>query len=144
MPNTWQGGFTAGVTITNTGSTAADGWTLRFSRPGDQRITNWWNADIEQDGAVVTPRNVGHNAAIAPGGNQAFGFRATYSGNNTAASDFLVDDWIDTGGQALGAQRLVEDTGATWLGVAVVVDALESNVVRRRLGVRSLIHHRDL
>lgn len=56
----------------------------------------------------------------------------------------LVDDWIDTGGQALGARRLVEDTGATWLGVAVVVDALESNMVRRRLGVRSLIHHRDL
>lgn len=91
VPNTWQGGFTAGVTITNTGSAAVDGWTLTFSLPGDQRITNWWNADIEQDGAVVTARNVGHNAAIAPGGNQAFGFQATYSGNNAAASDFTLN-----------------------------------------------------
>lgn len=56
----------------------------------------------------------------------------------------LVDDWIDTGGQALGAQLLVQELGATWLGVAVVVDALDSNEVRRRLNVRSLLHIRDL
>jgi adenine phosphoribosyltransferase len=56
----------------------------------------------------------------------------------------LVDDWIDTGGQALGVHRLVEAAGATWLGVATVVDALESNEVRRRLNVRSLLHMRDL
>jgi adenine phosphoribosyltransferase len=56
----------------------------------------------------------------------------------------LVDDWIDTGGQALGAQQLVTAAGATWLGAAVIVDALVEHRVRRALGVRSLLHERDL
>lgn len=56
----------------------------------------------------------------------------------------LVDDWVDTGGQALGTLSLVQDAKATWLGVAAVVDALSSNEVRRRLNVRSLVHLRDL
>jgi adenine phosphoribosyltransferase len=56
----------------------------------------------------------------------------------------LVDDWVDTGGQALGARRIVDEVGATWVGTAVIVDALESNAVRRELGVKSLLHHRDL
>ncbi|WP_091383561.1 phosphoribosyltransferase family protein [Actinokineospora alba] len=56
----------------------------------------------------------------------------------------LVDDWIDTGGQAMGARQLVLDVEATWVGVAVIVDALEGNEVRRRLGVRSLLRDRQL
>ncbi|WP_026423124.1 phosphoribosyltransferase family protein [Actinokineospora inagensis] len=56
----------------------------------------------------------------------------------------LVDDWIDTGGQASGVQRIIHSVGATWIGAAVIVDALESNIMRRELGVRSLLHERDL
>jgi adenine phosphoribosyltransferase len=56
----------------------------------------------------------------------------------------LVDDWIETGGQAAGARRLVAAAGARWVGVAVVVDALASSRVRRDLEVRSLVHVRDL
>ena len=56
----------------------------------------------------------------------------------------LVDDWVATGGQALGAQRLVAAAGATWLGAAVIVDALVEHRIRRALGVRSLLHDREL
>jgi adenine phosphoribosyltransferase len=56
----------------------------------------------------------------------------------------FVDDWIETGGQALGTQALVEDAGATWLGAAVVVDGLTDHRVRRQLDVRPLLHYRDL
>jgi adenine phosphoribosyltransferase len=56
----------------------------------------------------------------------------------------LIDDWIDTGGQALGVQALAQDADVTWLGVVVVVDALSSHQVRRQLNVRSLLHMRDL
>jgi len=56
----------------------------------------------------------------------------------------FVDDWIDTGGQALGARGLVEDAGAHWLGAAVVVDALADSRLRRDLVVRSLLHNREL
>ena len=56
----------------------------------------------------------------------------------------LVDDWMQTGGQAVGTQALVEAAGATWLGAAVIVDGLADNQLRRRLNVRSLVHVRDL
>ncbi len=56
----------------------------------------------------------------------------------------LVDDWVDTGGQATGVRLLVEDAGARWLGVAAVVDALDSQETRQGLGVRSLLRGRDL
>lgn len=56
----------------------------------------------------------------------------------------FIDDWIDTGGQALGARGLVEDAGATWLGAAVVVDALHESQIRRDLTVRSLLRNREL
>jgi adenine phosphoribosyltransferase len=56
----------------------------------------------------------------------------------------LVDDWIDTGGQALGVRLLVEDVGATWLGVATVVDALYDAQLRRHLDVRALLRMREL
>ncbi|MBF6330337.1 adenine phosphoribosyltransferase [Nocardia transvalensis] len=56
----------------------------------------------------------------------------------------LADDWIETGAQALATRHLVEEAEATWIGVAVVVDGLQSNEVRRRLHVRSLLNVRDL
>lgn len=63
-----------------------------------------------------------------------------------AAGDrvLLVDDWVDTGGQASGVRRIVDEAGASWVGTAVIVDGLESHAVRRALAVRSLLHHREL
>lgn len=56
----------------------------------------------------------------------------------------LIDDWIDTGGQALGARAIVEQSGATWCGAAVIVDGLSDSRLRRDLGVKSLLNLRDL
>ena len=56
----------------------------------------------------------------------------------------FVDEWASTGGQALACRQLVDDAGATWLGAAVVVDALESSADRRALRLRSLLHVREL
>jgi adenine phosphoribosyltransferase len=56
----------------------------------------------------------------------------------------LVDDWIDTGGQVTACRAVVEQSGATWLGAAVIVDGLEDAVLRRRLAVRSLLRRREL
>jgi adenine phosphoribosyltransferase len=70
------------------------------------------------------------------------GFRKSLIGAGERV--LLVDDWIDTGAQAYAAYQLVNDAEATWLGAAVVVDALANNQDRRLLGVRSLLHIRDL
>ena len=56
----------------------------------------------------------------------------------------FIDDWIDTGGQAVAAQGLTDDSGATWLGAAVIVDALDDARLRRDLNVRCLLHNREI
>lgn len=79
---TWAegGGFTAQATITNTGTTPINGWTLSFAFTGDQKIREAWMAKVTQSGARVTARNESYNARIMPGGSQMFGFNATTVG----------------------------------------------------------------
>jgi adenine phosphoribosyltransferase len=45
----------------------------------------------------------------------------------------LVDDWFETGAQALAARTLIQETGATLVGMSIVVDDLNDEV-RGRLG----------
>ncbi len=45
----------------------------------------------------------------------------------------LVDDWTETGSQALAARELIEASGAAMLGMSIVVDDL-SDDARGRLG----------
>lgn len=37
----------------------------------------------------------------------------------------LVDDWVETGSQALTARRLIEECGAGWAGLTLLVDQAE-------------------
>ncbi|GAA0913142.1 hypothetical protein GCM10009558_020970 [Virgisporangium aurantiacum] len=89
--DSWSNGFTATVTVTNTAGAAINGWTLQWTWPGNQRVTNGWNATVSQSGADVTARNAAWNATIAAGQNVSFGFQATYSGSNTAPTRFLLN-----------------------------------------------------
>jgi len=90
-PNNWQGGFTANVTIANTGSSAISGWTLAFTFPGDQKITSAWNAAVTQTGASVTAANLSYNASIPPGGSQSFGFQGTWATSDASPASFTVN-----------------------------------------------------
>ncbi|WFE49145.1 glycoside hydrolase family 9 protein [Micromonospora sp. WMMD1155] len=78
----WQGGtgFTAQLTVRNTGATAVNGWNVRFAFTGDQRVREAWLAKVTQSGATVTARNESYNAKVAPGGSVTFGFNATTTG----------------------------------------------------------------
>ncbi len=73
----WPGGFVANVVVQNRGTRAIDGWTARFSLPGDAQVVNSWNAAATQDGRQVTARNAPYNASIAPGSSVTFGFLGT-------------------------------------------------------------------
>ena len=56
----------------------------------------------------------------------------------------LVDDWAEKGSQASAAKRLIEERGAKFLGVAVMIDQL-SDAQRHRLGeVRSIVRASEL
>ena len=87
----WPGGFTASVTITNTGTEPINGWTLAFSFPGDQRITNAWSALVTQTGEAVTATNASYDAGIPPGGSVQFGFQGTYTSNDSPPTAFTVN-----------------------------------------------------
>ena len=45
----------------------------------------------------------------------------------------LVDDWAERGSQALAARALIEECGAEFVGLSVIVDQLEDEI-RCRLG----------
>ncbi|MEU8253646.1 cellulose binding domain-containing protein [Micromonospora inaquosa] len=89
--NSWNNGFTADVQITNTGSSAINGWTLNYTLPGGQQVTNAWNATVSQSGSAVTARNVGHNGSVAPGGTASFGYQGTLSGSYSSPTSFSLN-----------------------------------------------------
>src|SRR6185437_3041983 len=85
ITNQWNTGFGATITITNTGSTAINGWSLQFAFANGQTITQLWNGSYTQSGSAVTVTNLSYNAAIAPGPTMtsATGFNGTWSGSNS-------------------------------------------------------------
>ncbi|MGC4855578.1 GH12 family glycosyl hydrolase domain-containing protein [Micromonospora sp. DT4] len=89
--NSWNNGFTADVQITNTGSSAINGWTLNYNLPGGQTVTNAWNATVNQSGSAVTARNVSHNGSIAPGGTASFGYQGTLNGSYSSPTSFSLN-----------------------------------------------------
>lgn len=78
----WNDGFVADVSIGVTGA-AVNGWELRFTFPGNQRVTNAWNAVVTQTGSQVVARNADHNASIPAGSSTSFGFLGSFSGTNS-------------------------------------------------------------
>ncbi len=93
ITNQWQTGFGATFTITNTGTTAINGWSLHFSFANGQTITQLWNGSYTQSGSAVTITNLSYNATI-PAGSQASsepGFNGTWSGTNSAPTAFTLN-----------------------------------------------------
>ena len=86
----WPGGFNGDVRVAvNSGS--VNGWTLTFTFPGNQRITNAWNAVVTQTGAAVSARDAGHNAVITAGGNASWGFNGSVTGTNANPTAFSLN-----------------------------------------------------
>lgn len=89
----WAGGFMADFIITNTGTTAINGWTLRFSFANGQTILQGWNGNFSQSGSVVTVTNLSFNAAIDAGSSLSLepGFDGYWSGTNSAPTAFTLN-----------------------------------------------------
>ncbi|MFG1704985.1 glycoside hydrolase family 9 protein [Nonomuraea sp. M3C6] len=84
-----SGTFTGQVAIENTGKATVDGWSLRWSFLGGQRIRDGWGATLSQSGSVVTAKSSGK---IKPGRSVTFGFAATNtSGPNPAPEVFHLN-----------------------------------------------------
>ncbi len=75
--SSWPGGFQAGVTVTNNAATATQGWTVRWTLPSGQAISQLWSGTLTVNGSSVTVTNAAYNGALAPGANTTFGLTAT-------------------------------------------------------------------
>lgn len=86
--NEWQGVMVGSVTVVNNGLGQVNGWSLGFDFPGDNGITNSWNASVSQSGRSVSAGNVSYNAAVPQGGSVQWGFKATWSSSDANPSAF--------------------------------------------------------
>jgi mannan endo-1,4-beta-mannosidase len=92
VQNDWGTGATINVTIKNNTATAVNGWTLAWTFPGTQKITNLWNGTYTQSGTSVSVKDAGFNSNIpANGGTQTFGFQITYTGTNAKPTSFTLN-----------------------------------------------------
>jgi poly(hydroxyalkanoate) depolymerase family esterase len=87
----WSNGLVEGITITNTGTSTINGWSLVFTLPGGQTIGNGWNATYAPPSGQVTATSVSYNATLAPGANTSIGFQAGHTGNSGAPTGFTLN-----------------------------------------------------
>ncbi|MFV2083487.1 cellulose binding domain-containing protein [Micromonospora sp. LOL_021] len=90
--NHWPGAFQAQLTIHNAGPVVIDGWTLRWTFPGDQQISHLWGAEpIDLVPPDITVANTTWNSRIPVGGSVQLGFVVRYPVSNPPPTDFLLN-----------------------------------------------------
>jgi hypothetical protein len=81
----------ASVTISNPGTSPINGWTLGFTFPGDQKITNSWNGVAAQSGKGVTITSENYNSTIGAGASTSIGFQGTWTTSDAVPTSFTVN-----------------------------------------------------
>ncbi len=87
----WNTGLTASVTVTNTGTSAINGWSLGFTLPSGQTITQGWNATYAPTSGQVKATNASYNGTIAAGASVTLGYQANHTGNAGAPTGFTLN-----------------------------------------------------
>jgi cellulose 1,4-beta-cellobiosidase len=85
-----QGGFTASVTVKNTGDPITS-WNLGFAFPSGQTLTQGWSANWSASGANVTATNLSWNGNLGTGASTNIGFNGTWTGSNPKPATFKVN-----------------------------------------------------
>lgn len=80
VSHSWQSGFIAHFTVTNSSMAPLNDWKLEFDLPAGETVLHAWNSTVTQTGThyVLTPAN--WNRVIAPGSSATGGFRGVLSG----------------------------------------------------------------
>ncbi|MEU7910337.1 glycoside hydrolase family 6 protein [Microbispora bryophytorum] len=87
--SSWQGGFQGEITVTGAGTSAINNWTVSWTMPGGQSITQSWNANLTGSSGSVSASNVSWNGSLAPGASTAFGFLGNSSGTPSTPSPLV-------------------------------------------------------
>ena len=105
------GGFGGKVKITNLGD-ALSSWTLKFTFPGTQKVTQGWSATWSQSGAAVTATSLSWNGNLGTGGSTELGFNGSYTGStNTDPASFSLNGTACTGQQPPTTTTTTTTTG---------------------------------
>lgn len=84
----WGVGGTAEVIITNNSSSIINGWNVKWTFSGEQKITNMWNGVYTQSGQSVSVKNAPYNGTIPSNGSVSFGF--LYNGSESTPIDITA------------------------------------------------------
>ena len=91
VSHTWQTGFIAHFTITNSSMVPLTDWKLEFDMPVGEGVSHTWNSTLTQSGThyVLTPAN--WNRTIAPGGSATGGLRGVLTGSYSPPSNCVLN-----------------------------------------------------
>ncbi len=93
---TWEGGngFGAEIVIQNNGASITNGWTLIVTFPDGQRLQNGWPVAFSQpanSSQMTVASNAQWNQSIPSGQSFTVGFNGTFSGANSAPTQFTLN-----------------------------------------------------
>ncbi len=91
ITHSWPGGFRTDVTIRNTGNTAVNGWTLRWTFANGQTVSEMWNATPKQTGPDVLATAMPYNQTISAGESLLAGFNGTSGRANAVPRAFSLN-----------------------------------------------------
>lgn len=80
--NEWPGGFQGSVTVANNGGSTSSSWSVSWTFPDGQTITQLWGGTPSQSGSSVTVTNEAWNGSIPPSGSTDFGFIGSWNGSS--------------------------------------------------------------
>ena len=79
VTNSWGGGFTGAIRVTNSGTGTLSGWKATWQFSGANRITSSWNANVSGSNPY-TATNLGWNGNLGAGQTAEFGFQGSTNG----------------------------------------------------------------
>lgn len=112
--NSWSGGFSASISVTNLGSPVTS-WTLAFTLPGNEAVTQGWSASYSQSGQNVTAANASYNGGLGTNASTSIGFNGSYSAGSFPGNpaSFTLNGTTCTGTVSPGPTPTPTPTGSS-------------------------------
>ena len=112
VASSWQNGFQGGLTIKNTGDTLSS-WTLSFTFPNGQTVSQGWGGVWSTGSSSVTVKNEAWNGTLASGATATPGFIGNGSSANSTPASFALNGVTCSGGGGGGTTSTTTTTRPT-------------------------------